>query len=94
MSGLALALAIRSLTEVMPDAAPATSTFGAEASIVIGTKSRSMLKGKVGISVGLIVRLPAGTTNNVWPSGLARLTFSSPKLPAAPGMFSTMAAWL
>jgi hypothetical protein len=50
-----------------------------------------MSKGKFGISVGLMVRLPAGMTSSVWPSPLARLTFSMPMLPAAPVAFSTTA---
>jgi hypothetical protein len=77
----------------MPEAGDATSTLGALASMVMGTKSFSMLNGKLGISVGLMVTLPAGITSSVWPSPLARLTLSMPMLPAAPTWLSTTAAW-
>ena len=64
-SGLARACSIRSLTDLMRVPAPATSTLGALASMVTGTKSFSMLNGKLRIKVGLMVRLPAGTTSSV-----------------------------
>ncbi|MDT4862809.1 hypothetical protein FQZ97_974820 [compost metagenome] len=94
VSGLALARAIRSATDLMPVAGWVTSTLGVLASMATGTKSFSMLKGNFGISVGLMVRLPAGITSSVWPSGLPRLTLSMPMLPAAPGALSTRAVWL
>jgi hypothetical protein len=43
------------------------------------------------MSVGLMVRFPAGITSKVVPSGVARRTASMPIFPAPPVRFSTAA---
>jgi len=92
-SVVCFARAIKSGIVLIASLGEATKRFAAVARMVIGAKSRSTSKVRSGISVGLMVRLPAGITSNVLPSGVERRTASMPMLPAPPVRFSTLAGY-
>jgi hypothetical protein len=89
---VSLAFAIKSGMILTPSLGAATITFAAVARMVMGAKSRSTSNVTSGIKVGLMVRLPAGITSKVVPSGVERRTASMPMFPAPPVRFSTLAA--
>ena len=66
-----------------------TSTFGTCATSVIGVKSRSGSYGIFLYSQGLMACVATAPITIVWPSGALLATRSAPRLPPAPGRFST-----
>ena len=66
-----------------------TSTFGTCATSVIGVKSRIGSYGIFAYSHGLIACVATAPITIVVPSGAAFAAASAPRLPPAPGRFST-----
>src|SRR5262249_1458748 len=88
LSGFALAKAINSWSVETGTFGLTTSTYVVSAKIEIGTKALAS-KGSFGLKSWLVTK-DDGLARSVCPSGSAFETTCAPRLPEAPGRFSTI----